>query len=102
MEPVAVLTPAVLLLLMVLLGRLERWLDAQVLPPPPRDGHRRWRTRRPPRSAAQVGTPGRRPGHPRLSAARRRTAAAVRRRSGAVTRGERRPRPGGASAVRDR
>lgn len=104
MEPFVLLTPAVLLLLMVLLGRLERWLDAEIAPPPPRDGHRRWRRHRPARSAAslQAVTVPRRPGHPRLSAARRRTAAVVRRRSAAVPRAERGARLGGGGGLRDR
>lgn len=39
----AVLTPAVLLLLMLLLGRLERWLDEATRPAPTQAAHRRWR-----------------------------------------------------------
>jgi hypothetical protein len=51
----AILTPAVLLLLMLLLGRLERWLDEESPPAPARAGHRRWRRApRPVRSAVPV------------------------------------------------
>lgn len=45
MAHLAVLTPAVLLLLMVLLGRLEGWLEESTTPPPPKAHGHRWRRR---------------------------------------------------------
>jgi hypothetical protein len=42
MSDLAVLAPGVLLLLMLLLGRLERWLDDSTLSPPIPADRRRW------------------------------------------------------------
>ena len=80
MKDVAVLTPVALLLLMVLLGRLERWLDDATLPVPPRESRRRRRrTARSVASASPVqGSAGRRRLAHRGLGTRRRTSAAVR------------------------
>lgn len=45
MAHLTVLTPVVLLLLMLALGRLEHWLDASTPPPPERAQGHRWRRR---------------------------------------------------------
>ena len=58
----ALMAPVVLLLLVLLLARLERWLDASA-PPLPSDADRRWwhRTRRGVRSPSSLQvSPGRR------------------------------------------
>lgn len=80
MRDFAVLTPVVLLLLMLLLGRLERWVNASTPPTPPaRSERRRWRPA--PRPGRIRGSPqegaGRRLTHRARSAARRRPAAAA-------------------------
>ena len=89
----AVLTPAVLLLLMLLLGRLERWLDEATLPAPTRAERRALRrSRRSVRSPVPVEVrAGRRLLARRgLARPRRRAAAAVPSAAGAVPRAGRR------------
>ena len=61
MLDLAVLQPVVLLLLMLLLGRFERWLDDSTLPPPTGADRRRRRTPRYVKSPSSVAVrPGRR------------------------------------------
>ena len=102
MDQLAVLTPVVLLLLMLLLGRFERWLDASTPPPPARPGRRRWRGA--PRAvrpvSVEVGAGRRLLTHRSRAAARRRPAAAGA--SGAVPRAGRRQLLGGRLRSRDR
>jgi hypothetical protein len=43
MSYLAVVTPIALMLLALLLGRLERWLDRSTPPPPPPAERHRWR-----------------------------------------------------------
>jgi hypothetical protein len=79
MTHLSVLTPVVLLLLMVALGRLERWLDASTLPPPARAEGHRWR--RHPRRPRPVTTPdaaGGRLAHGARAASRRRVTTPLR------------------------
>ncbi len=54
MLDLAVLQPVVLLLLMLLLGRFERWLDDSTLPPPTGADRRRRRTPRSVKSPSSV------------------------------------------------
>jgi hypothetical protein len=73
----ALLAPGALLLLMLLLGRLERWLDASTPPPqvrPPRRWHRTPRAVRP--TSIAVGAGRRLLAHRPRSVVRRRPGAA--------------------------
>jgi len=90
MRDAAMLMPVVLLLLMVLLGRLERWLGDDVPRVAPRPGRRRWRrTRRGVEVTAVLDVPSSRRHASRRNpvVARRRGTSVLRRRSAAGPQG---------------